>query len=998
MNDASARTRHFKTAGAILALITVYFAAGKFGLSLASVNVSASPVWPPTGIALAALLVWGKRLWPAIFIGAFLVNITTPEPVPIAKALLIGKSFGIAVGNTLEAVMGAWLARRFAGGVKAFERAQNIFRFVFLAAIPSTVISATVGVTSLCLGHFAPWNAFGPIWLTWWLGDLVGDLIVAPLLVIWLTHSFHLKPKRMLEAAGALFIVVAVSYAIFLEGIRLGAANQFKYLTLLPLLWAAVRFRQHGAITCAFVVSSIALWGTLHGLGPFVTPDPNQSLLFLQAFTGTMTLTALVSAAAISERRGAEQRLQVQDAVSRVLAESPTLAEATPRIVQAFCETGGWDVGAIWNVDRAANEMFCVEVWHAPSASVPEFEAVTRQKRFASGIGLPGRIWSSGEPAWVPDVTKDSNFPRASVAIKEGLHAAFCFPIKSGRAVVGAIECFSREVREPDDHFLQMLSAIGAQLGQFIERKKAEESLRAKEAQLRLVTDITPIMLTMCSRDLRYTFVNRACAEFLGLTPDLIVGKPIPEIMGQEAYEKIRPYIDTVLRGDPVEYEVEVPYHRVGARWMRVAYMPDRDEKGNVVGWVGSISNITERKRSEEATSRSEALKGAILDSALDCIISIDQEGRIIEFNSAAEKTFGCTKAQAIGKAMAELIIPPRFREQHSRGLARYLATGEGPVLGRRIEMSALRADGTEFPVELSINAIRLGENKAFTATLRDITERKKTEAALEEARAKLKAHADELEMIVAERTQELRETIAELESFSYSISHDMRGPLRAMQGYASVLEEELKGKIGEEQWQYMERIVAASSRLGRLVQDILNYSQISRRKLQLQPVDLQAVVLEIIQQNPNFQLPLADVRVEGPLPIVLGHETALTQVWLNLLGNGVKFVYPGTTPRIRISARTENSTVRIRVADNGIGIDPKNHERIFHMFEQVNSATDFEGTGIGLAIVKKAIERMGGKIGVESELGKGTVFWFELRSVAPGQADAPYAPNHPFG
>jgi signal transduction histidine kinase len=309
-----------------------------------------------------------------------------------------------------------------------------------------------------------------------------------------------------------------------------------------------------------------------------------------------------------------------------------------------------------------------------------------------------------------------------------------------------------------------------------------------------------------------------------------------------------------------------------------------------------------------------------------------------------------------------------------------------------------MRADGTEFPVELSINAIRLGDQKAFTATLRDITERKKTEDALEVARAKLKAHADELEMIVAERTQELRETIAELESFSYSISHDMRGPLRAMQGYASVLEEELKGKIGEEQWQYMERIVAASARLNRLVQDILNYSQISRRKLQLQPIDLQAVVLEIIQQNPNFQAPLADIRIEGPLPIVLGHETALTQIWLNLLGNGVKFVYPGTIPRVRISARTENGQARIQVADNGIGIDPKNHDRIFHMFEQVNSAADFEGTGIGLAIVKKAIERMGGKIGVESELGKGTVFWFELRSVAPGQADAPYAPNHPFG
>src|SRR6185503_14778917 len=155
-------------------------------------------------------------------------------------------------------------------------------------------------------------------------------------------------------------------------------------------------------------------------------------------------------------------------------------------------------------------------------------------------------------------------------------------------------------------------------------------------------------------------------------------------------------------------------------------------------------------------------------------------------------------------------------------------------------------------------------------------------------------------------RTQELRETIAEVESFSYSISHDMRGPLRAMQGYASVLEQELKGKIGEEQWRYLGRIVAAAARLNRLVQDILSYSQVARTKLQLAPVDLHALVLEVIQQNPNLQPPLAEIRIEGPLPIVLGHEAALVQVCSNLLGNAVKFVFPGTTPRIRISAQVE--------------------------------------------------------------------------------------------
>jgi signal transduction histidine kinase len=297
--------------------------------------------------------------------------------------------------------------------------------------------------------------------------------------------------------------------------------------------------------------------------------------------------------------------------------------------------------------------------------------------------------------------------------------------------------------------------------------------------------------------------------------------------------------------------------------------------------------------------------------------------------------------------------------------------------------MPAQRNDGVEMPVELSINAIRLGGAKVFVATLRNITERKRTEAALEEARMKLKAHADDLQIAVAERTQELHETIAEAESFSYSISHDMRGPLRAMQGYAAVLERELKGKIGDEEWRYLGRIVAAAARLNRLVQDILSYSQVARTKLQLVPVDLHALVLEVIQQNPNLQPPLAEIRIEGPLPIVLGHEAALIQVCSNLLGNGVKFVFPGTTPRIRISGRVEGVAARIVVADNGLGIDARNHERIFQMFEQVNSPKDYDGTGIGLAIVRKAVERMGGTLGVQSELGKGAQFWFELRCVS---------------
>jgi len=184
------------------------------------------------------------------------------------------------------------------------------------------------------------------------------------------------------------------------------------------------------------------------------------------------------------QRKRVERRLAAQYAVTRVLAESSTLQEASPKIVQAICESLEWEVGGIWTVDRDANLLRCLEVWHTPQAKVAEFVAITRQRTFLPGIGMPGRVWARGEPAWIPDVVQDSNFPRAPFAAKVGLHGAVGFPIKVRENVYGVIEFFSREIREPDSDLLQMVGDIGIKIGQFIERKQAEDALRQTEAQL----------------------------------------------------------------------------------------------------------------------------------------------------------------------------------------------------------------------------------------------------------------------------------------------------------------------------------------------------------------------------------------------------------------------------------------------------------------------------------------------------------------------------------
>jgi signal transduction histidine kinase len=299
------------------------------------------------------------------------------------------------------------------------------------------------------------------------------------------------------------------------------------------------------------------------------------------------------------------------------------------------------------------------------------------------------------------------------------------------------------------------------------------------------------------------------------------------------------------------------------------------------------------------------------------------------------------------------------------------------------------------------------------------------------EAREVLARNKQELERLVQERTAKLRETIEELEGFSYSIVHDMRGPLRAMQSFAQLAQESCAGCERPESMDFFRRIRIASERMDTLITDALNYSKIVRQDLPLVPVDVGKLVRGMVETYPNLHPPLAEIEVQFDGVVVLGNESALTQVFSNLLGNAVKFVAIGVKPRVTVWAeemrctpdtirsggggerRTESGTeylrrltrpnappgvgypshglVRIWVGDNGIGIPPESQEKVFGMFQRMHGQQDYPGTGIGLTIVRKAMDRMGGRVGVESEPGKGSRFWIELdRTEYSGQRETP--------
>ncbi len=335
--------------------------------------------------------------------------------------------------------------------------------------------------------------------------------------------------------------------------------------------------------------------------GTYVDVHVNYSPLESEA--GIITGAVSVSFD-ITQRLRTERRLAVSYRVSRILSEADHIFEASPLLLEAICRSLNWSLGAMWRVDRMADELRCLDVWHDASGEFTEFEDATRWMTFKKGIGVPGRVWDARATRWIEDLDVDDNFPRHAAADQAAFRAALGFPILLRGEVLGVIEFFSPEIRKPDEDMIDLMTSIGSQVGQFMERKQAEEDSRTSEAR-----------------------------------------------------------------------------------------------------------------------------KAAIVESALDCVITMDHLGYVSEFNPAAEEVFGLNREEIVGQEMASLIIPPQLRDGHRKGLLHYLETGDGPVIGQRIEITAMKADGTEFPIELSVSRVDVPGPPVFTGYIRDITERKESES-----------------------------------------------------------------------------------------------------------------------------------------------------------------------------------------------------------------------------------------------------------------------------
>jgi PAS domain S-box-containing protein len=537
-------------------------------------------------------------------------------------------------------------------------------------------------------------------------------------------------------------------------------------------------------------------------------------------------------------------------------------------------------------------------------------------------------------------------------------------------------------------------------------RERVEESLRQTQKELEqknrdllhqrewfkvILSSIGDGVITTDSES-RLTFINPVAEALTGWGASEALGLPLERvfvIINEHTHERMQSPVATALRDGVM---VSLANHMVLKRKdgtgvpIENSASPIHDSEGKISGAVLVFHDVTERRQKNEVLWR----LAAVIESSDDAILSMSLDAIVVTWNAGAERMYGYTAGEIIGRPV-NILLPPDRTDEEPEILER-LKRGE------RIdhyETVRRTKSGTDLYVSLTVSPIIDGSGNIIGASKisrdisrrkrdeealqRELAERKRAENALRLAQEQLSTYAEDLEEQVDERTAALRERIAESEAFSYSISHDLRAPLRAVQSYALILAEECDPRVTDKEREYLRRIVSSAERMDRLIQDVLSYSRMSRLDVALHPIDLEKLLHGIVESYPSFQAPSATIELEGPFPKVLGADALLTQCISNILGNAVKFVAPGVTPNVRIWAcpTADGEKVRVFFKDNGVGIPAEAHEKIFGMFERISNR--YEGTGIGLSIVKKGIDLMNGAVGLESELGHGATFWLEL-------------------
>jgi PAS domain S-box-containing protein len=499
----------------------------------------------------------------------------------------------------------------------------------------------------------------------------------------------------------------------------------------------------------------------------------------------------------------------------------------------------------------------------------------------------------------------------------------------------------------------------------------AEERRRASEARFRAVAENATDGVINADGEGRITYFNPAAERMFARSAADVLGRPLSVLMPDRFVAAHEAALRRVAAGGerrildtgPVDF---VGRRRDGEEFPVELSLASATVEGGLV-FMGILRDVTRRNQAERQIREREARFRALVEAAPDATVIADVDGRIVRVNAQTERLFGYDRDALVGMRV-EALLPERFRTQHERHRADYAGQPRVRPMGAGLDLFGLRADGSEFPVSISLSPVSTDEGMMVIAAVRDVTEQRAAERAIQDLNERLTRDNTELEVVNRE-----------LEAFSYSVSHDLRGPLRAIDGFSQALLEDCGAALDEVGRDHLARVRRAAQRMGHLIDDLLKLSRVARADLAIEPVDLSALAETILgglaTTEPERR---ARITVEPGL-VALGDRRLLAIALENLLGNAWKFTSRRDLAEIAFGREEQDGRAVFFVRDNGAGFDMAHADQLFRAFQRLHDTRAFPGSGIGLATVQRVIHKHGGRVWATAEVGRGATFYFAL-------------------
>lgn len=916
----------------ILAVSAIYYLLGRLILSKIFEQEGIAIIWPASGIFLAAILLIRKklRIWliGSLFITDLFLELYGGEPFLV--------SLVYAMSMTLGASLSAWLLLKIYGSEFSFNKVQDFLGFILLTVFLGNAVAASLAsLAPYLLQNLSYWHS----WKIWWTSDGVGNLIVVPFILAWSDISIkkirEVNFRVWLEIIALYLSITIVSVLVFRD--LSGDVNFLaivNFLTFPFLIWAALRFGIRGVSAAVAIIGVNILYHALSNFEGIFSPElRNSSVSLIQLYLAIISISSLILAAVVSERHQTDEALSVSEEQFRnifensVIGISMTSIHGNLKMNKAFSQIIGY-----------SEKEFGKLTWH----QITHPDDVEKDSEINNLI-LSGKKSSA---RWE----------------KRYIH-------KNGNVVwVDINTVLQRNMDQSPNYFITTIQDI-------TERKKIENDLIESEKILRESQAVARLGNYNWNVSTGLWKSSKILDHILGLNEENFhTYETWINIIHPDWRSTILDYVANEVIGKKQRFDMDYQIVRQNdgeIRWVHGAGELELDVNNMPVNLIGTISDITERKQIEEALLESEKKFRSLLESTPLPICYVNKEGEITFRNKRFLEDVGYDETDVPG--LNEWWQKAYPDEEYRNWVIKNwdAAVLEASKTGEDIKSEIYHVtckDGRQREIIITGKTF----NEDYLTTLIDVTDMKRAEE-------EIKKLNETLELRVAQRTEELELANKELEAFSYSVSHDLRAPLRHINGFINLFLENKTSPMKSEELAYLEVVSKASDQMGKLIDALLTFSRLNRSELRKMPIDSNEMVRNGSQM---FREEIQSRHIEFTIPSLhetFGDKQLLEQVWANLISNAIKYTSNKEFTRIEIGSRKNETETIFFIKDNGAGFNMKYVGKLFGVFQRLHKQSEFDGIGIGLANVNRIVTRHGGRCWAESELDEGATFYFSL-------------------